>query len=110
MHLNGSYVRNGELELDKLFTLEDFTEECRAEQTNIEKNIKTTREYLSHIDEPDMPLGVYCEKPYDCIYMDYCRKLHGVTEPSVFSISGMTAKKKYEIYDQGMIQLYFLKN
>lgn len=103
MHLNGNYVRNGELELDKLFTLEDFTEKCRTEQTSIEKNIQTTREYLSHTDETDMPLGVYCDKPYKCIYRDYCRKLHGVVEPSVFSIYRMDTKKKYELYNQGVV-------
>ena len=43
MHLNSDYVRYGELELDKLFTIEDYTSTVLSRQSQVKENIDYIR-------------------------------------------------------------------
>ena len=101
MHIDSSYERRGELELDKLFRLEDCTDQILDMQRGIEENLAVIQTYLDSVPEPDRDLDLYCEKPYECEYKRYCRR--HVEEPSVFSIHRLSAKKKYQLYRQGVV-------
>ena len=70
MHIDSSYERRGELELDKLFRLEDCTDQILAMQRGIEENLAVIQTYLDSVPEPDRDLDLYCEKPYECEYKD----------------------------------------
>lgn len=60
IHLNKEYVRVGDLELDKMFLVEDMSEKITARLTQIEDQMDAAREYLAREKEP--PGGC------DCIY------------------------------------------
>ena len=101
MHLDNSYVRHGELELEKLFALEEFTDEVKEKLQEVENNIKSIREYVSTDVEPERDIDLYCEIPYECAYYGYCSR--HLPEQSVFDIRRLNASKKYEYYHQGII-------
>ena len=101
MHLNSSYVRDGELELDKLFTIEDYTDEAIQRYSEVEENIRYLREYVDTDEEPARDIGPYCDNPYACMYSGYCGR--HLPEESVFSIAGLRSARKYEYYNQGII-------
>ena len=101
MHLDNSYVRHGELELEKLFALEEFTDEVKGKLQEVENNIKSIREYVSTDVEPERDIDLYCEIPYECAYYGYCSR--HLPEQSVFDIRRLNATKKYEYYHQGII-------
>ncbi len=101
MHLNSSYVRHGGLELDKLFTLEDYTDTVKEKYGEVEEHIKAIREYVDTEEEPERDIDLYCENPYACAYYSYCSR--HLPEQSVFDIRRLYASKKYELYHEGIV-------
>ena len=74
MHINNKYERMGELDIEKLFTLKDCTEEVVSKQKYIKENIEKIIEIAGTATEPDIPVGKQCEKPYLCPYINYCSR------------------------------------
>lgn len=101
MHLDNTYVRQGELELDKLFKLEDCTAQVREKQDRIESSVSTMCSVAEAVQEPVQKIGAYCDKPFVCDYKPYCHR--HLPEPSVFSIRRLSTEKKYSLYQQGII-------
>lgn len=101
MHIDSSYERHGNLELDKLFAIEDYTDVVRDKMQEVEENIRQIRLFQENSEEPEKDIDLCCESPYECTYYDYCRK--HIPEKSVFDIRGLYAKKKYEYYHQGIV-------
>lgn len=111
VHLNKEYIRGKELELDKLFKIEDLTEIAKGKQEEIKKNIDSINILMDEHDEnnePDIDIGVKCLEPYGCEFWSYCtRKL---PTPSVFDINDMRKDKKFEKYYEGKVSFEDLKN
>ena len=110
VHIDTSYVRHGELELDKLFKILDLTEVAKSKLDEVEENIKKFREYLKSESEPECDIGEHCSKPYSCGYWEHCAvDMPESDEPTVWEISSLRNNKKQAFYDQGLItfeQLY----
>lgn len=108
VHINNQYVRHGELELDKLFTIVDLTDVAKSKVSEVEENIAKFREYLEQETEPECKVGSQCSSPYDCGYWSHCAvDMPEDGEPTVWSISRLRDKQWY--YDNGYItfqQLY----
>lgn len=102
LHLNSDYVRHGELDLGELFTLEDCTETVFEMQADVPSNIEAISGYVDGAGEtePVMDISPACEAPYECAYKGWCAR--HLPSPSVFDISRLTAKKKYELYYEGI--------
>ena len=101
VHINSNYVRIGELELDKLFVIEDVTDIAISKLKYVEDNINDFNEYMKQKDEPVCDIGMHCTTPYDCEYFTYCSR--HLDKQNVFDIRGMTKKKKFELYKKGII-------
>lgn len=101
LHLNSSYVRRGPLELDKLFTLEDCTDEVLTRSRRVAENVRAIRSYVDTDSEPERDIDVSCEDPYPCAYYGHCGK--HIPEHSVFDISRLGKAKKYAYYHQGIV-------
>lgn len=101
LHIDNSYVRDGELNLHKLFTLEDYTEEAVQKYAEVETRVWQIREYIKAETEPEKDIDCCCDKPYECAYKRYCSR--HVPENSVFKLARMQTKKKYELYHKGII-------
>jgi len=76
MHINNKYIRMGDLNLKKLFTIEDCTGEVLAKQESIEKNIKRIVKIASNETEPEIKTGSHCNNPYACPYIEYCSEIN----------------------------------
>jgi len=72
MHINNKYERIGGLEIQKLFAVEDCTEEVKEKQKDLYANIKRIKEIAGADAEPDIPMGKHCDEPYACPYKSYC--------------------------------------
>lgn len=103
MHLNKEYYRYGELDLQKLFIINEYTQACIVKQNEVAENIKKINQFMDKAAdiEPAMALDLYCEKPYECFFMDYCRK--DLPKPNILDISRLDKKKKYEYLQNGII-------
>lgn len=101
VHVNNKYVRHGELDIQKLFTINDITDDARSRYSEVEGNLKYFADFLDAVDEPELPLGEYCSSPYDCGFFKYCSK--DLPTPNVFDVSGMQKKKKIQLYNEGCV-------
>lgn len=99
--LNGDYVFDGTLDLSQLFFISDVSDEVPAETLKIEPNLAIAEKVLTSDEEPDIDLGIYCKKPYDCSFWKYCSK--NIPEQSVFKLYRLSSKKKFEYYHNGWI-------
>ena len=99
--LNGDYVYDGNLDLSQLFYVTDVADAVGAEISSIEPNLVMAERILTSDEEPDIDLGVYCKKPYECSFWKYCSR--HVPEESVFKLYLLAAKKKFEYYHNGWI-------
>ena len=98
VHLNSNYKRKGELDLNKLFTIEDVTEKVFDNFDKVEKNINEINNYMNNKEELDKKITLSCFEPYKCPFFKYCtRKL---PEHNVFDLPRMQIKKKIKFYDE----------
>jgi hypothetical protein len=103
MHINNTYKRQGNIDLEKLFTVHDCTKKVRAMQKDIAANIERFKKSAKEENEPDIDIGAHCSDPYDCEYHGYCWK--HIPENSVFDVAGRALRwdKKFALYKQGIV-------
>ena len=105
VYINNQYIRGKELEIDKLFNIEDITEIAIEKQNEIKNNIEVLNKYMEEHDENNEPktdIGIKCAEPYDCEFWKYCTR--HLPKPNVFDIGGgMRKNKKFEKYYEGKI-------
>ena len=93
--LNNKYIRHGDLELDKLFKIEDVTDIVLDKQKDVEQFIKYININMEG-GEPDVLIDMCCKKPYDCPFFKYCTR--NLKKPNVFDIVDMHFDKKCDFY------------
>ena len=111
VYINNKYVKRGELELNKLFNIEDVTEIAKSKLQEIKNNISELNKYMEEHkeNEPKDDIGMKCFKPYECEFWEYCTK--NLPKPNVFDIKGgMHLDKKFEKYYDGKISFDDLQN
>ncbi len=102
VHIDNSYTRNGALEIEKLFAIDDITVEVKEELENIEEELANMEQVLSE-DLPDIDIGKHCDNPYSCDFSSHCWK-HIPKENSVFDIS-YAMGKQWTLYEQGITHI-----
>jgi len=66
MHLDSNYVRDGELEVSKLFKLEDITSKVLEASEGLENRIRGMMEIVNLPTDPRKDIGAQCKSPYQC--------------------------------------------
>ncbi len=100
VHINNKYVKNGDLDINKLFKKEDVTKEVLERFEEVEKNIKAFDKYVK-ADEKKEPLDVKCFSPYECPFFKYCSK--DLKKPNIFDIKRIRTDKKIKYYNDKII-------
>lgn len=108
IYINNQYVRNGKLDLGKLFTTESVLGLILPLQDTVKENIVKFKKVLLKKQIPDIDIGEHCYNPYICGFYNYCRK--HIPENSIFDFSGMHLAKKYELYREGIVKLEDIPN
>lgn len=106
--LNSDYVRGEELELDKLFLIQDMSEMMTGEYGQVEDNQAEAIKLLQQTEEPEMDIWEGCKAPYECGFFKYCSRHLPI--PSVFDLYRMKFSDKLKYYRQGMITYDDIKN
>jgi hypothetical protein len=102
VHINNQYVRQGEIEVDKLFIKQDLTREVIEKQEFVETEIKKMRTILRNA-KPNIDIGEHCTDPYDCDFYGHCWQ--HIPKDSVFNLVGRRKSNKFDLYKQGIIRL-----
>jgi len=72
MHIDNTYIRRGDIELDKLFKKEDLTEQADELIPGIEKRIQAMLEIISAPEAPAVETGEQCNKWSGCPLCEVC--------------------------------------
>ena len=102
VHINNKYVRNGELNIKELFTIDDITDIVLQKQDEIPLQLAEMQEMLKD-DVPDIDIGKHCSDPYGCDFSAHCWQ-HIPKQNSVFDIS-YAMGKQWKLYYQGVLSI-----
>ncbi|MBN1950921.1 MAG: DUF2779 domain-containing protein [Bacteroidales bacterium] len=102
VYLNNQYVRNGNLNVESLFVKEDVSERVDSVLPTIPELVAQLKDAIKQSNIPDIDIGPYCSDPYDCDFMGHCWQ--HIPENSVFNISRLNSRKKFELYNEGIIE------
>jgi len=100
VHINNQYVRHGDLELNKLFSIVDVTSEADARFSKVEERLAFLRTYMQQTDEPEERYGNQCSDPYSCGFQAHC--IGELPSPNIFDIRGRF-DKRMDFYNQGLV-------
>lgn len=102
VHINNQYVRDGEIDVRQLFTIESVKEQVIPLQDFVEKYITKFKEVLAENNVPEIDIGEHCDSPFECDFKGHCWK--HIPEYSIFDLSRIS-KKAFELYRNGITEL-----
>jgi hypothetical protein len=104
VHINNKYIRGKELEIDKLFSIVNVTEEVKELQVNIPSYLKHFETVIDTSTEPTIEIGMHCFNPYECDCKSYC--WNDVPEYSIFDLANIRKDKALQLYKDGTITFH----
>ena len=100
--INNQYIREGDIDIHQLFTIESVFERITEIQPLVKNLLTNQVAALQKPDKPNIDIGPHCFNPYDCSFMGYCWK--NVPDYSVFNISHLSSEKKFDLYKNGILE------
>ena len=104
--LNSDYVRQGDLDVQQLFNIINMQELVENEYLKVPAQQRLAHTVLQG-DEPQKGIGMHCSVPYQCAFWSYCTHQVGLDlendKTTVFDLYRMSAKKKFDLFDQGKV-------
>lgn len=98
LHLNSSYVRNGKLNLNELFTATSVLDQVIQKQEFVREKIQEFKNLLAVKVEPELAMGKQCNNPFPCNFQNYCSSL----APAVEEVTRVTRNKtEFQEYEVG---------
>jgi len=101
LHINNEYLRKGEIEVKKLFTKVDITDDIKPYESGLEKSIKEMLDIISG-REPKVKIGPQCAKPYACPLEELCWGF--LPKGDIFQLRGRQ-ERLYELLDEGILKI-----
>ena len=103
VHINNQYVKDGELDIHQLFTIESVYDQVLEFLPRIPNEVRRLKNVIKSPEVPNVDIGNHCSDPYDCDFKGTCWK--HIPDYSVFNISGLKKDKKFDLYNQGLVTL-----
>ena len=83
-HINNEFVRQGPIDPQKFFKLEDVTKPVSVLSRDIEGQIDSMQRVIGAKSYPDIQIGPHCDNPYTCALHDLCWSF--LPEANVFTL------------------------
>jgi len=103
VYINNQYVREEKLKIDELFTVESVKDRVLEYLPVIPNEVSRLKRVIEKTSAPDVEIGIHCSKPYPCDFKGTCWK--NIPEYSVFNIANLNTKKKFDLYNKGIVTL-----
>lgn len=71
VHLDNTYVRQGQIDVHGLFHAENVTERARELMPGVPRNVESMLAVIAGV-RPEAPIGEHCSDPYDCDLWPAC--------------------------------------
>lgn len=84
MVIDNQYIRDGDVDPNRLFKLEDITRVVLGKQAEVERTLAGLVPVMQSKDEPIAKIGARCFKPFECAYRPHCWK--SVPDYSIYNV------------------------
>lgn len=101
VYINNQYVKQGDIDIDQLFTIESVYDRVQEVFPKIPNQVERFKQVIKQDEIPDIDIGPHCTNPYDCDFKGYC--WNHIPEYSIFNISRLNINRKFELYNQGTV-------
>ena len=104
--LNRDYVRQGDLDIHKLFNILDLKDLVNNEYLKVPAQVVQAQQVLQQQGEPAKQIGDHCSTPYACAYWNHCAQQQGLPSddrPTVFDLYRLRSAKKLDFFNAGKI-------
>ena len=99
--IDNTYVRQGEIDIHKLFRVQDVTAAILPYYAEVAQNTERAKACLAQREEPPQIIGEQCFAPYGCAYWQYCAR--DLPCPNVFDLYRLSVKKACEYLRRGIV-------
>ena len=106
--INKNFIKNGNIEQEKIFNIINVTDKVNAASTNIKSKISHLSKICSLRKAPNNLIGKFCLKPTECPLKLYCWRR--VPKDSVFSLYRINKDKAFNLFHSGTIKISQIKN
>jgi len=103
LHIDTDYVRNGDIDPQKLFAKTDITSEVRPLVSQVATHLKQMIRSAALKTAPNVKIGPQCDDPRECALKGMCWSF--VPEQSIFTLYNMRSTKKFELFEAGCLGL-----
>ena len=103
VYINNQYIKDGELDIHQLFTIESVYDQVLDFLPRIPNEVRRLKHIIEGTEVPQIDIGPHCSDPYDCDFKGTCWK--NIPDYSIFDIANLASKKKFDLYNQGVITL-----
>lgn len=101
VYVDSAYVRHGDIDVQKLFKIEDVQDLILEEYSRVEQNLKNADVMMHSLQEPNIDIGEQCSSSHHCAYWKYCTK--HLPQRNVFDL--YRCNNKWKLYKNGIISL-----
>lgn len=108
VYINNEYIREGELNINQLFKTVSLLSTAIENQDWVAVEVERLKGIVAKKRVPIVDIGSHCFDPYSCSFIGHCWK--HIPKNSVFDIKRMHLKKKFELYEDGIISLNDIPN
>jgi hypothetical protein len=103
LYLNNEYIRNGDIDVNKLFVMEDVTEKVEQAYEGIDNRVKYLLELINTDTYDENKYGKHCDNPKDCPNPSLCWDF--LPKNNVFDLTRGKAKAKTLLNDCDCIEI-----
>ncbi|MBA7586804.1 hypothetical protein ES708_28810 [subsurface metagenome] len=101
-YINNQYVKNGEVDPNELFILEDISTQVEEVSEGIEERVQSMLDLISDKTCSENGIGKHCLTPYECMLRQICWDF--LPKNSVFDLRGGKTKQ-FSLYKQGILYI-----
>lgn len=102
VHLNNSFVKQGPIDPQELFTIVSVKASVDRERAEVPARIEALKAVLQLPEAPAVDIGPHCDTPYPCNFKAHCWA--HVPEHSVFDLT-RSSGKEWKLYERGILRL-----
>ncbi len=101
IYINNQYIKDGNIVIQQLFTVESVFDRVLEVMPSIPNQIDAFKKLIKQDAIPNIDIGAHCDNPYSCDFKGHCWK--HIPPYSIFDIAGLLTSKKFVLYNQGII-------
>ena len=103
VHINNKYVKQGDIDVQKLFTISTVYDDAVENQEFVVEKIEEFKKLLNLDKAPEVEIGKHCFSPYSCDFQEHCWK--DIPKESIFSYKRIGGAKKWELFNSKIYKL-----